>query len=93
MVGIANEQSLAWSAAQHFRSAGADLAITYLNDMAKPFVEPLAQQVSAPIFLPCNSRSLDNSTRCSKRSERSGPVLTFCFMRSPGHGRRICTVA
>ena len=54
VVGIANEDSLAWSAAQHFRSAGADLAITYLNDKAKPFVEPLAQQVSAPIFLPCN---------------------------------------
>src|SRR3974377_2104752 len=54
VVGIANEHSLAWSAAQHFRNAGADLALTYLNDKAKPFVEPLARQVSAPIFLPCN---------------------------------------
>lgn len=54
VVGIANEHSFAWSAAQHFRKAGADLAITYLNDKARPFVEPLARQVSAPIFLPCN---------------------------------------
>lgn len=54
VVGIANEASLAWAAAQHFRSAGAELAITYLNDKAKPFVEPLAQRVAAPIFLPCN---------------------------------------
>ena len=54
VVGIANEHSLAWSAAQHFRNAGADLAITYLNDKAKPFVEPLAQQVDAQLFLPCN---------------------------------------
>lgn len=54
VVGIANEASLAWAAAQHFRSAGAELAITYLNDKAKPFVEPLAQQLAAPIFLPCN---------------------------------------
>jgi enoyl-[acyl-carrier protein] reductase I len=54
VVGIANEHSLAWSAAQHFRNAGAELAITYLNDKAKPFIEPLAQQLSAPIFLPCN---------------------------------------
>lgn len=54
VVGIANEHSLAWSAAQHFRNAGAELAITYLDDKAKPFVEPLAQQLSAPIFLPCN---------------------------------------
>ena len=54
VVGIANEHSLAWSAAQHFRNAGADLAITYLNDKAKHFVEPLAQEVGAPLFLPCD---------------------------------------
>tara|TARA_R110000868_G_scaffold61059_1_gene185659 strand:+ start:1805 stop:1969 length:165 start_codon:yes stop_codon:yes gene_type:complete len=34
VVGIANEHSVAWSAAQHFRNAGADLAMTYLNDKA-----------------------------------------------------------
>ena len=54
VVGIANEHSLAWAAAQHFRNAGADLAVTYLNDKAKPYVEPLAREVAAPIFLPCN---------------------------------------
>ena len=54
VVGIANEHSLAWSAAQHFRNAGAELAITYLNDKAKPFVEPLAKQLTAPILLACN---------------------------------------
>jgi len=54
VVGIANEHSLAWSAARHFRNAGAELAVTYLNDKARPFVEPLAQQLSASIFLPWN---------------------------------------
>lgn len=54
IVGIANEHSLAWSAAQHLARAGAELAITYLNDKAKPFVSPLAEQVGAPIFAPCN---------------------------------------
>ena len=54
VVGIANEHSLAWSAAQHFRNAGAELAVTYLNDKARPYVEPLARAVEAPIFLPCN---------------------------------------
>jgi enoyl-[acyl-carrier protein] reductase I len=54
VVGIANEHSLAWSAAQQFHNAGAELAITYLNDKARPFVEPLARQLSVPIFLPCN---------------------------------------
>lgn len=54
VVGIANEHSLAWSAAHHFRNAGAELAITYLNEKARPHVEPLAQQVGAPVFLPCD---------------------------------------
>jgi len=54
VVGIANEHSLAWAAAQHLRSAGAELAVTYLNDKAKPYVEPLARQVDAEIFLPCD---------------------------------------
>src|SRR6516225_3058565 len=54
VVGIANEHSLAWAAAQHFRNAGAELALTYLNDKAKPYVEPLARQVDSEIFLPCN---------------------------------------
>jgi len=54
IVGIANKHSLAWSAAEHFRNAGAELAITYLNDKAKPFVEPLARQADAAILLPCD---------------------------------------
>ena len=54
VVGIANEHSLAWSSAQHFHSAGAELAVTYLNDKAKPYVEPLARQLEAALFLPCN---------------------------------------
>lgn len=52
VVGIANDQSIAWGCAQAFHAAGAELAITYLNDKAKPHVEPLAQKVGAPIFLP-----------------------------------------
>ncbi|WP_085315564.1 enoyl-ACP reductase FabI [Derxia lacustris] len=52
VVGVANDQSIAWGCARAFRAAGAELAITYLNDKARPHVEPLAQQLEAPIFLP-----------------------------------------
>lgn len=54
IVGIANENSLAWAAARNCNAAGADLALTYLNDKARPFVAPLAQSVGAPILLPCD---------------------------------------
>ena len=34
--------------------AGSRAAITYLNDKARPYVEPLARELDAPIFLPLN---------------------------------------
>jgi enoyl-[acyl-carrier protein] reductase I len=52
VVGIANEHSIAYGCASAFRELGAELAITYLNEKAKPYVEPLARELSAPIFLP-----------------------------------------
>ena len=54
IVGVANEHSIAYGCAHAFRSLGADLAITYLNDKARPHVEPLATALGAPIFLPLN---------------------------------------
>jgi enoyl-[acyl-carrier protein] reductase I len=52
VVGIANEHSIAYGCATAFRELGAELAITYLNEKAKPYVEPLAQTLAAPIFMP-----------------------------------------
>jgi enoyl-[acyl-carrier protein] reductase I len=54
VIGIANDQSIAYGCARAFRRQGAELAITYLNDKARPFVEPLARELEAPIFLPLN---------------------------------------
>jgi enoyl-[acyl-carrier protein] reductase I len=52
IVGIANDQSIAWGCAKAFRALGADLAVTYLNEKAKKHVEPLAEALEAPIFMP-----------------------------------------
>ena len=49
VTGIANDQSIAWGCAKAFRGLGADLAVTYLNEKAKPHVEPLARQLEAEI--------------------------------------------
>jgi enoyl-[acyl-carrier protein] reductase I len=48
IVGIANEQSIAWGCAKAFRALGAELAFTYLNDKTKKFVEPLARELESP---------------------------------------------
>jgi len=52
VIGIANEHSIAYGCAKAFRELGADIALTYLNDKAKPYVEPLARSLDAPLFLP-----------------------------------------
>lgn len=55
VVGIANDQSIAWGCARAFRAFGAEVAVTYLNDKAKPHVEPLARELEAPLFLPLDA--------------------------------------
>lgn len=52
VVGMANEHSIAWGCAQAFRQLGAQVAITYVNDKTRTYVEPLARQVEAPLLLP-----------------------------------------
>jgi enoyl-[acyl-carrier protein] reductase I len=57
IIGIANESSIAWGCAKAFRAFGAELAVTYLNDKAKKFVEPLARELEASIMLPLDVRT------------------------------------
>jgi enoyl-[acyl-carrier protein] reductase I len=49
VVGVANEDSIAYGCAKAFRSLGADLAISWLNEKARRWVEPLARELEAPI--------------------------------------------
>jgi enoyl-[acyl-carrier protein] reductase I len=49
VVGIANDQSIAYGCAKAFREAGAELAVTWLNEKARNYVEPLARELEAPI--------------------------------------------
>src|SRR4249919_570889 len=54
VVGIANDSSIAYGCAKAFRELGADLALTYLSEKARPHVEPLARELDAALFLPLN---------------------------------------
>lgn len=56
VLGIANDASIAYACAKAFHAEGADLAITYLNAKAEPFVRPLAEGLGAPLILPCDVR-------------------------------------
>ena len=54
VVGIANEHSIAYGCAEKFREANAELATTFLNAKAEPYVRPFAEQLKSPIILPCD---------------------------------------
>ncbi|MFP3566056.1 enoyl-ACP reductase FabI [Paraburkholderia sp. SIMBA_030] len=59
VTGIANEYSIAYGCAKAFRELGADLAITYADEKAKHYVEPLASSLDAAIFMPLNASRQD----------------------------------
>ncbi|MCB4823934.1 enoyl-ACP reductase FabI [Roseicella sp. GB24] len=52
VVGIANDQSIAYGCAAKLRAFGADLAITYLNAKAERVVRPLGMDLGADLILP-----------------------------------------
>ena len=56
VVGIANQRSIAWGCAAAFRAFGADLAVTYLDDKAKKYVDPLARELECKIVMPLDVR-------------------------------------
>ncbi|CAJ1403120.1 unnamed protein product [Effrenium voratum] len=59
VVGVANDQSIAYGCAKAFSEQGADLAVTFLNEKAEPHVRPLAEELGAEIVAPLDVRDLE----------------------------------
>ena len=77
VVGIANDQSIAWGCAKAFRALGAELAVTYLNDKAKKYVEPLARELEAPIVMPLDVRTEGQMEAVFERIKKDWGGLDF----------------
>jgi enoyl-[acyl-carrier protein] reductase I len=77
ITGIANDQSIAWGCAKAFRFLGAELAVTYLNDRARPHVEPLAREVAATILAPLDLREDGQLEAVFAQIERQWGRLDF----------------
>lgn len=52
VVGVANSHSIAAGCAHAFANAGAEVALTYVNEKAKAYVQPVADAVGAKLLLP-----------------------------------------
>lgn len=77
VVGVANDQSIAWGCARALSAAGAELALTWLNDKARPHVEPLAQQLQAAITAPLDVSVPGQLEALFARIEREWGGLDF----------------
>src|SRR6187549_674384 len=77
IVGIANDQSIAWGCAKAFRGLGADLAVTYLNEKAKKHVEPLAKALESPIFMPLDVMVEGETEKVFERIKEEWGELDF----------------
>ena len=77
IVGIANDQSIAWGCAKAFRALGAELAVTYLNERAKKHVEPLARELEAPIFMPLDVNTEGQTEQVFERIGKEWGQLDF----------------
>jgi enoyl-[acyl-carrier protein] reductase I len=77
VAGIANGHSIAAGCAAAFRQAGAELAVTYLNEKAEPYVRPVAESLGAPIIVPCDVRVPGQLEAVFERIEEEWGRLDF----------------
>jgi enoyl-[acyl-carrier protein] reductase I len=54
IMGVANQNSIAWGIASMLAKHGAELAFTYQGEAIEKRVRPLAQSVDAKLVLPCD---------------------------------------
>ncbi len=95
VVGVANENSIAFGCAAKLRGFGAELALTYLNEKSRRFVEPLAQQIEASLLLPLDVEQPGEMEALFKRISEEWGRLDFVIHsiafapREDLHGRVI----
>jgi len=56
IIGIANDQSIAYGCALAMKAFGADIAMTYLNEKSKKYTQDIAErlEVAPELYLPCD---------------------------------------
>lgn len=77
IVGIANDQSIAYGCAKVIAAHGAELAITYLNEKSEKYVRPLAEELKAPLFMPLDVRKEEQLKAVFTEIEKQWGSLDF----------------
>jgi enoyl-[acyl-carrier protein] reductase I len=77
VVGIANDQSIAFGCAQAFRAAGAELAVTFVNEKTEQYVRPLAEALGSKLIHECDVSKPGHLEAVYKEIEKQWGKLDF----------------
>ena len=91
IIGVANEHSIAHGCAAKLRGFGAEVALTYLNDKAKPHVQPLAERIEADVLLPLDVTAPGQVQAVFDALRERWGVLDFVIHSIAFARRTICT--
>lgn len=71
IMGVANKNSIAWGIAKNLKDQGAEIALTYQNEIMKKRVLPLAEELGSSIVIPCDvsdEKAIDETFSTLKES-------------------------
>ena len=75
IMGLANDKSIAWGIAQALNEHGAQIAISYQNEMLEKRVKPLAEQLNNPLLIKCDVSDSASVENCFKElGEKWGKI-------------------
>lgn len=90
VIGIANEDSIAWACAKAFHDKGARLIVTCQNDQMRGAVEDLAAQIGAEQVLPLDVTDDGQMDAVLPPLPANGVGSISCSIPSPMPRRRTC---
>ena len=91
VIGVANQESIAYGCAKAFRTVGAELAISWLNEKARRFVQTARERPGGFGHRGVGrrrSRRVRGDIRLD--SNKVGVDWTFSSIRSPSRRKKIC---
>jgi enoyl-[acyl-carrier protein] reductase I len=77
IMGVANERSIAWGISQKLAEQGAELAFTYVGDVLKKRVVPLAESLNSNFTLNCNVENKDDVVKLFEDVKKKWGKLDF----------------
>ena len=75
--GIANDHSIAWGIAKKLAENGAEIGITYQNDILLKRINPLAKKINCNLLIQCDFSHQDSIKECFKEVEKKFHKIDF----------------